>query len=136
VACHSPHTASGSKMLTGDVREVCLRCHDPGGADSGAPGHFASHGELACNVCHGPHGAEQPLLLIQDPIRLCGACHEHQHSVTHPLGEATLDPRNGQPIDCLSCHGIHDAPYPKYLLRGGDRELCVGCHTELAGRGG
>lgn len=49
------------------------------------------------------------------------------------MGVDTRDPRNGQPMDCLSCHGMHDAAYDKYMHFGGERELCISCHSLLEG---
>jgi predicted CXXCH cytochrome family protein len=46
------------------------------------------------------------------------------------MGAGVLDPRNGQSMDCLSCHGLHEAPAEKYLYSDGGRELCVGCHKD------
>lgn len=133
-ACHDPHAGVDTQMRAPTMK-VCLTCHDPGGSSSGEEGRFKTHAEdLDCQTCHNPHGGSQPRLLNEDPITLCGGCHEHQHAVTHPMGETTRDPRNGQPMSCLSCHGIHDAPYPKYLHLSGERDLCLSCHTELARR--
>ncbi len=70
------------------------------------------------------------MLLADDPIELCGSCHSYQHSIVHPMGEEAVDPRNGQPIDCLSCHGLHEAPHDDYLHLDGERELCLGCHKD------
>jgi len=133
-ACHNPHTADGTGLLQDDQQGLCLTCHDPGGSSSGEAGRFTTHGDgLDCTTCHSPHGGERPLLLVDDPVLLCADCHEHQHGITHPLGEGTRDPRNGTPMDCLSCHGMHDSPHPFYLHRSGDRDLCVSCHKDLAG---
>jgi predicted CXXCH cytochrome family protein len=134
-ACHNPHTADGAGLLKASVESLCLECHDPAGSAAGDEGRFPSHGDgLECTTCHSPHGGEQPLLLAEDPVSLCSGCHSHQHSSAHPQGEGTRDPRSGQPMDCLSCHGIHDAPYPKYMHLSGDRDLCVSCHQAKAGR--
>lgn len=131
--CHNAHAGSGDAMLHAEQVEVCLSCHDPGGAKSGQPGRYVSHGpDLSCGICHTAHGGDRPLLLSNDSIELCGECHAHQHQVTHPMGEGAPDPRTGQPMDCLSCHGIHDAPAKKYLHSGGERELCIACHSDLA----
>jgi len=130
-ACHNPHAGEGGAMLKGDVQTTCLGCHDPGGAKSGEEGRFLSHGDnLDCGTCHSPHGGDRPLMLTADSVELCSDCHSHQHAITHPMGETTLDPRNNQPMDCLSCHGIHAAPHDKYLHKDGERDLCVGCHQE------
>ena len=136
VACHNPHTGDGAGLLREGETALCLSCHDPGGSKSGTTGRHVTHGDgLACSTCHEPHGGERPQLLAADSIELCGECHTHQHGITHPLGEATRDPRNGDPMTCRSCHGVHDAPYEFYLHRSSDHELCISCHKDFA-RGG
>lgn len=135
VSCHDPHASSYEAMLSDRTQKFCLDCHDPGGSSSFESGRYATHGDdLSCSTCHAPHGGDRPLLLVAEPAVLCSECHSHQHIAAHPMGKDAIDPRNRQPMDCLSCHGIHDAPYPKYMHRDGDRELCVACHTELSGR--
>ena len=135
VSCHNPHTGVGQALLKTDEQDLCLSCHDPGGSKSGQEGRHVTHGGgLECTTCHKGHGSDRPLLLANDPIELCGECHSHEHSVTHPLGEDTHDPRTGNPMTCRSCHGMHDSPYEHYLLRSGDRELCLSCHKEIGGR--
>jgi predicted CXXCH cytochrome family protein len=133
--CHNPHTAEGSGLLKQPLQSLCLSCHDPAGSSSGWAGRFQSHGgDLGCGICHEPHGSDYPVLMANTAMDTCNACHEHQHNVAHPQGEEVLDPRSGQPLDCLSCHGIHDAPHKKYLHREGDRELCISCHKSLGRR--
>ncbi len=131
--CHNPHAGEGAAMLQRKGDATCLVCHDPGGARSGQPGHFANHASgVSCTTCHAPHGSEEPLLFVKDSVQVCGDCHSHQHGVSHPMGEGTLDPRSGMPMDCRSCHAVHDAPYPKYLTAGEVRDLCVTCHKQMA----
>ena len=132
-ACHNPHTASGASLLREPQPDVCLNCHNPGGSRSGEPGRYVTHSELECTSCHSPHGSDRPLLLIAETIELCSTCHDPEHAVSHPMGEATRDPRNETPMSCLSCHGMHDAPHPNYLIRSGDRDLCLTCHRNLEG---
>lgn len=131
--CHNPHTADGQTLLRAPLADLCRSCHDPGGAASGGEGRYLSHGGADCTICHSPHGGERPLLLSSGSVEMCAGCHEPQHTVSHPLGEESRDPRNGAPMTCLSCHAVHDAPYPKYLHRSADRELCVPCHRDLVG---
>lgn len=131
--CHNPHTGDGEALLRKDETSLCLSCHDPGGAKSGQPGRHLTHGDgLACTTCHRPHGGERPLFFVKDSVEMCGDCHSHQHGVTHPLGEETRDPRNGNPMACRSCHGLHDAGYEYYLFRSPDHELCIQCHKDFA----
>lgn len=131
--CHNPHTGDGSSLLKGSTEAVCLGCHDPGGAKSGLPGRYLSHAEgVECTDCHAPHGATQPVLMRGESIAaVCESCHEHQHGIRHPQGEEVRDPRSGQPMDCVSCHGLHDAPFEKYLVASEERDLCLGCHKDI-----
>jgi predicted CXXCH cytochrome family protein len=132
--CHNPHTASGDALLKGTQQSLCMTCHDPGGAGSGAEGRYSTHAsDLECSTCHSPHGGDRPLMLVSEPVELCAQCHAAEHSIAHPMGEDSRDPRSEAPMDCLSCHGIHDAPFPKYLELAGDKDLCLSCHRNLAG---
>lgn len=132
--CHNPHTGDGTALLRKGAQALCLDCHDPGGASSGEDGRHTSHAGFECTVCHAPHGAEQPLMLVDDSIDVCGTCHTHEHGVRHPLGEDTRDPRTGNPMTCLSCHGVHRAEGEWYLFEEDQRVLCIGCHKDLEGR--
>lgn len=132
-ACHNPHTG-GDSLLAGPVQELCLTCHDPGGVRAEAAGRYPTHADLDCTTCHAPHGGERPLLLQAGTVELCSGCHEAQHTVTHPLGEGAPDPRNRAPMECSSCHGIHAAPFEKYLVLSGERDLCLSCHREILGK--
>jgi predicted CXXCH cytochrome family protein len=132
--CHNPHSGDDTALLNQPPEKLCLSCHDPGGSSSGQEGRYTTHaqGLVTCTICHAPHGSDQPLLLTSDPVTLCNGCHEHQHNASHPMGEAARDPRNGQLMSCLSCHGVHDAPYEKYMHLDGERDLCLTCHTTFA----
>jgi predicted CXXCH cytochrome family protein len=132
--CHNPHTGDGPALLKDDAQQLCLDCHDPGGSASGQAGRYATHaGDLPCATCHVPHGAERPVLLKDDSVEICAECHSHEHGIRHPLGEEIRDPRTGSPMTCLSCHGIHDAPYKSYLHASDERDLCIGCHKDIGG---
>jgi predicted CXXCH cytochrome family protein len=133
--CHNPHSGDGESLLNRPMQPLCLECHNPGGAKSDEPGRFVTHGGLDCTACHAPHAGERPLMLKLDSIELCGQCHEHEHGIRHPLGEETRDPRSGNPMTCLSCHGIHDAPHEMYLLGSPEKDLCLGCHKDVGGGG-
>jgi len=125
--CHNAHAAGEPSLLRTEASALCLGCHtSPAGL--GADFRNSLHKEVACATCHAPHGSPNARLMQADVISLCGSCHQHQHSVTHPMGAATLDPRNGAPMDCASCHQIHLAKYDPLLPKDGARELCVECH--------
>jgi len=133
--CHNPHSGVGSGMLKTDSDRLCVSCHNPGGALSGEGGRYVTHtGDMDCTICHQAHGGERPLLFADNTVDLCGSCHTHEHGFTHPLGEDVRDPRNGVPMTCRSCHGIHHAPGERYLHGADQKELCLGCHKEIGSR--
>ncbi|MGB6854376.1 MAG: cytochrome c3 family protein [Thermoanaerobaculia bacterium] len=132
--CHNPHTGDGGGLLRKEMQALCTECHNPGGAKSGEEGRHLTHQGFECTTCHQPHGGDQPLLFAADSVELCGRCHTHEHGVRHPLGEETRDPRTGNPMTCLSCHGIHESPGEFYLFEADQKMLCIGCHNELIGR--
>jgi predicted CXXCH cytochrome family protein len=134
VTCHNAHTGDGTGLLRREPQALCTECHNPGGARSGDEGRHLTHQDFECMRCHQPHGAEQPLLFAADSVELCGGCHTHEHGVRHPLGEETRDPRTGNPMTCLSCHGLHRSDGEMYLFEADLRMLCVGCHKDLVGR--
>jgi len=131
--CHNPHSGDGTGLLKEDLQSLCLSCHDPGGSRSGQEGRFRTHADQDCTVCHAPHGGSEPLLFAADSVKLCSQCHAHEHGIVHPLGEDARDPRSGAPMTCLSCHGMHDAPYDLYMHESVERELCLGCHKDIGG---
>lgn len=132
-SCHNPHTGEKGLLLKAQ-QSLCAGCHDPGGARSGGKGRRLTHQDFDCTTCHQAHGGSRPLLFVDDPAQTCGSCHSHQHGVVHPLGEKARDPRNGMPMDCGSCHGIHRSDGEKLLFEADLRMLCVGCHKEMVGR--
>jgi len=134
VECHNPHTGHGTALLRKAAPALCTDCHDPGGSSSGEDGRHLTHSGFECTTCHASHGAEQPLLFVDDSVEVCGTCHTHEHGIRHPLGEDTKDPRTGNPMTCLSCHGIHRAEGEWYLFEADQRMLCIGCHKDLQGR--
>lgn len=133
-SCHNPHTGVGDALLRRSETTTCSTCHNPGGARSGQPGRHLTHGDgVSCTDCHEAHGGERPLFLVQDRVGLCRECHDLEHGIHHPQGEDVLDPRNGQPVSCLSCHAAHNAPFDYYMRAEAGGELCIGCHKSVGG---
>lgn len=109
--------------------------------------------ELTCQVCHTPHGSRHEHLLVMgtDVNQLCRSCHDQirpgmfvPDAGKHPLRPrvsetqkaaiqrmATALGRDDRLI-CLSCHKLHGAPSPQFLLaqplRGGT--MCLQCHPQ------
>jgi len=82
-----------------------------------------------CTDCHALHGSDHPNMLQLEPDQVCASCHEEHTTFVHPIGDKAKDPRNGQPMTCLTCHDANVGTMYKYNLRGsGERGLCIKCH--------
>jgi predicted CXXCH cytochrome family protein len=108
--------------------------------------------ELTCQVCHTPHGAphEHLLVLGTESNQLCLACHDQIRPgmfreggrSEHPLSpvvnaeQAAAVREMGtqlgpdQRLICLSCHRLHEAVGPRFLLADEltDGRMCLRCH--------
>jgi len=75
-------------------------------------------------------------------ITVCYTCHrEYQKILSHPINVypkpgmvipsdyPTLD--DGR-ISCNSCHANHASDIPFRLIKSGKKELCIGCHKDMA----
>ncbi|BAT71034.1 cytochrome c family protein [Thermosulfidibacter takaii ABI70S6] len=127
VGCHSPHASDDEKLLVGKEVALCRKCH----------GYVYQTKENAlyvhpnwdqCTDCHNPHGSNSLAMLYESGNKLCARCHETQGKFTHPVGEKVKDPRNGQPITCVTCHDPMGTAFKYNLKRSGDKDLCVQCH--------
>jgi predicted CXXCH cytochrome family protein len=131
-ACHTPHASERKGLLAGKERGVCLSCHAK--VDERFKTAKSFHPEKAaegrCTACHKPHSSDQPALLAGETLKLCGTCHSNHASLSHPMGAGIIDPRNNQPVNCLSCHDPHGTPHDKFLRGSQRRELCIECHKQ------
>lgn len=127
VACHDPHTGDLPNLLPTNIGNVCRDCH----ADTFSRREKNLHmhaGWNLCSDCHQLHGTDGVAMLKNDN-NVCAECHDQHKGFTHPIGEDSIDPRNNQPMDCLTCHNANDGSNYRYFLRGsGERGLCVQCH--------
>ncbi len=127
VSCHSPHASDGKGLLVGREGALCQKCH----------GYTYGKKEKAlyvhpnwdrCTDCHNPHGSSRLAMLHESEDKLCARCHETQGKFTHPVGEKVKDPRNGQPITCVTCHDPMGTMFKYNLKRSGEKDLCIQCH--------
>ncbi|MCK4621434.1 MAG: hypothetical protein KAT62_04380 [Desulfuromonadales bacterium] len=125
--CHNPHVGDRPGLLPKNEGRICRSCH----ADTFARRDNMLHQHAnwnSCSDCHQGHGADNPAML-KNGQDVCAQCHERHKAFSHPMGEAALDPRNGKPMDCLTCHEANTGSMFKHFLRGsGERGLCVQCH--------
>jgi predicted CXXCH cytochrome family protein len=108
--------------------------------------------ELTCQVCHTPHGAPHEHLLVMgtESNQLCLACHdqirpgmfraggraEHPLSPVVDAAQAAAVREMGTQLGpdhrliCLSCHKLHEAVGPRFLLADEltDGRMCLRCH--------
>lgn len=133
--CHSYH-ASKKKNLTIKESGRCSKCHEKTERSTALMEKALRSircvpvKDRACFECHVPLHSPQELYLKADSISTCAQCHAVQHEIAHPLGEDALDPRNGQPITCITCHSMHSSTAEFMLLYDRKRQLCIQCHKK------
>ncbi|OHE56069.1 MAG: hypothetical protein A2Z47_02070 [Thermodesulfovibrio sp. RBG_19FT_COMBO_42_12] len=135
--CHNYH-ASKKKNLTIKESGLCVTCHE--GTEKrtvlmeralrASPVRCIPVKDRKCFECHIPPHSNNPLYFRTDEILTCAGCHTVQHKVAHPLGPEVKDPRNGKPITCITCHGMHSSKSEFMLLFDRKRQLCIQCHKK------
>jgi predicted CXXCH cytochrome family protein len=139
--CHGPHATKQPKLLKGDLKSVCGKCHGDTAELQEWSKSNPKNDKLCepvksgnCIACHSPHAADNILLVAQPSMSfdVCGKCHEWQRHSTHPIGEKVFDQRNKNlALDCMSCHrGCGTGNKPMMLHYDTTYELCIQCHIE------
>jgi len=133
--CHNHHASKSSKF-TVKASLICVSCHE----NTEKRTMFMEKAfkslrcvpvkERKCFECHIPPHSQNPLYLTGDAIKTCSRCHARQHKVAHPLGPNVKDPRNGQPVTCITCHSMHSARAEFMLHFDRKRQLCIQCHKK------
>ncbi|MFH7835557.1 MAG: cytochrome c3 family protein [Candidatus Aenigmatarchaeota archaeon] len=135
VICHSPH-ASKEKGLVIKKSQLCLSCHENVEKKiilmekilKTKPPKCLPVKHRKCLDCHIPPHSINTLYL--DPIKACTKCHEAQHKITHPIGSEAIDPRNGKPMSCVTCHSMHSSKAEFMLYFDRKKQLCIQCHKK------
>jgi predicted CXXCH cytochrome family protein len=133
--CHSYH-ASKKKNLTVKESLACFTCHQNTEKRTLLMEKALKSikcipvKDRKCFECHIPPHSNNPLYFKADSILTCSRCHEAQHKVAHPIGQEVKDPRNGQPITCITCHSMHSSKSEFMLLYDRKRTLCIQCHKK------
>ncbi len=133
--CHSYH-ASDMQDLTVREIEICMTCHDKTEQrtvkmERGLKTDICPPvTDRKCFACHVPGHSDQPLSFRGDGVEMCVRCHTSEHSSTHPVGNDIIDPRNGEPVTCISCHSMHASRSDFMLTHDRNRSLCIQCHNK------
>lgn len=118
---------------TTKTEDICFTCHT---AKKIWRTQKFVHGPLnvgGCALCHNPHGDENRYQLwAEGSVALCIACHSDKENLVDK--EKPLRYVHGiiHGMGCVACHDPH-AGDREYMINKPINELCVGCHTRLAG---
>ena len=127
-ACHNPHVGDRPGLLPANEGAGCRNCHEATFSRRARMLH-QHPGWNKCSDCHDLHGSDWPGMLKGSPQEVCTGCHAKHKTFTHPIGDQAHDPRNGVPMDCMSCHDANAGTMYKHFLHGSaERGLCVQCH--------
>nr|WP_320050972.1 cytochrome c3 family protein [uncultured Desulfuromonas sp.] len=127
--CHSPHASRQQGLIKEAEGQACRQCHE-GKFQRREKSLYLHPGANTCVNCHQLHGSDLPAMRKKDNDSACISCHERHSNFSHPMGDKALDPRNGQPMNCISCHDPCNGTMFKYNLRGtSDKGLCILCHA-------
>jgi len=149
--CHEPHGSPQKKLLMGDMKSLCGKCHidtmesqrklaekekqenteAKGRVIRGAMTHNPIQ-QGDCGGCHSSHASDGVFLLKESSIiKLCENCHDWSKHTNHPMGEKVIDSRNKNlTMQCLSCHISHGTGYRYLIPFPTVTDLCVQCHKQ------
>ena len=125
---------------------VCRTCHPDVWLNFYRNAHYRSLAladhpseQTGCESCHGPGqnhvqagGGKATIRAFSEmPARAtldaCLGCHAREF----PRSEIRRSSHSQAEIACTSCHSIHKAQTPKFLLARTQTNLCYGCHTSV-----
>ena len=133
IFCHDYHS-SADPNLTKSEATLCADCHEE--TEKKTALMEMTLGVVKCEPvrdrkcfeCHIPGHSDRKLDYREDELTLCARCHKALHKITHPQGEGVIDPRNGGPVTCNSCHSMHASRADFMLTYDRNRTLCIQCH--------
>lgn len=120
--CHNPHASRHKKFLSGEVGQVCLKCHEKVVPKDPKSTHKPVV-EGKCVACHDPHASANKNTLVKPLEQLCAGCHEK-------IAAATKGKYKHRPVEdgCGNCHDPHGSAAGPSLLKTDVPALCTGCH--------
>lgn len=126
-ACHKSHTSSHPHLLSMEVKDLCVSCHEDIGKAAKNSKHPHPPATGDCLKCHSAHATDQHGVLLQPLQALCASCHqktvESASHAKHTHG-ALSDARA-----CMNCHVPHGSEYDKQLATD-PIASCLQCHDK------
>ncbi len=122
MACHAYDEPREHRFRLAEPQaDLCTTCHV-------FPHRTYAHEPVRqgnCTGCHDPHGSDHQMMLVADPVRgLCLSCHHDEGASKFVHGPVAAGA-------CILCHDAHSSWEPM-LLTEPPRQLCLGCHAEMA----
>lgn len=115
------------------IEDTCFTCHT--GKKAWKSRAFI-HGPMifgGCTLCHNPHGDKYRYQLwAEGSVALCITCHGDKENLVQKENPLPFVHGIIKGQGCVACHDPH-ATDQQFMLRKPINELCVGCHTGLAG---
>lgn len=120
--CHIPIENRHEFRAAARGPALCQTCHEVEKTKEFVHGPFQSD----CTLCHQPHGGDNKHFVRGgEGAGSCVLCHD---SVTKGMTELHGPVAVGE---CLTCHSPHQSDNA-HLLAEPRRELCLGCHVDVA----
>lgn len=130
LSCHKVHNDAAA-LLAKPQLALCSGCHATQVTTmrSKPYAHRVGRAGFECSTCHEPHGRPGRESLRQTAAgeMPCLGCHSEvrgPHVFEH--GGNTIG-------DCTNCHEVHGSSNPKQLKRATEAQLCLECHSPIAG---
>lgn len=129
--CHDPHGGTEKlALLRGEVRSLCVECHDdkvaPSEQQVGA--HFQHEDLPECETCHEPH---QGSMKGMELTEACAGCHTDvmpSEATLAAVPPVVHEPLRGE--GCRACHDFHAVKRDRPLAVAVNT-LCFECHDDL-----
>jgi DmsE family decaheme c-type cytochrome len=146
-SCHGPGQAhvdgGGDKskiknpatMTLRDANAACQSCHNRSGHDNFAGGKHDAR-NVGCVTCHSVHApkSEKAQLKTASVSETCVQCHRKEVSKVHKSSHMPVGEKNGNKMECTTCHNPHGTQNVKMLKEGTSiNEACASCHAEKRG---
>ena len=118
---------------TSKLEDICFNCHT--GKRAWHAQKFV-HGPMqvgGCTLCHAPHGEKYRYQLwAEGSLELCIACHSDKENLVRKENPLPFVHGIIKGSGCVACHDPHATDY-EFMVKRPINELCVSCHTGLAG---